>query len=182
MAWSPPTHNAGIVWVSAPGDYATFNSNHTPDGTSVAELIALRFVTGIALGATIPSGVALTTEYSPKRLRATFVLAIYCGFSLGFVAAGGLAAWIIPLHGWRSLLWIGAIAPLTLAVFVFIFLPESLDFLVRTIVQTTRLCPHKSSLLSGGSRSAVPPMATDTRTSGIGSSVPFPDVGSSRPF
>jgi hypothetical protein len=33
MAWSPPAHNAGIVWVSAPGDYATFNSNHTPDGT-----------------------------------------------------------------------------------------------------------------------------------------------------
>jgi hypothetical protein len=25
-----------IVWVSAPGDYATFNSNHTPDGTSEA--------------------------------------------------------------------------------------------------------------------------------------------------
>src|SRR5690348_6885650 len=25
--------NAGMVWVSAPGDYATFNSNHTPDGT-----------------------------------------------------------------------------------------------------------------------------------------------------
>src|SRR5712672_1765599 len=100
--------------------------------TSVTQLIALRFVTGIALGATIPSAVALTTEYSPKRLRATFVLAIYCGFSLGFVAAGGLAAWIIPLHGWRSLLWIGAIAPLTLAGLVFIFLPESLDFLVRT--------------------------------------------------
>jgi quercetin dioxygenase-like cupin family protein len=35
MAWSPPALNAGIVWVSAPGDYATFNSNHTPDGTSV---------------------------------------------------------------------------------------------------------------------------------------------------
>jgi MFS transporter, AAHS family, 4-hydroxybenzoate transporter len=100
--------------------------------TSVTELIGLRLMTGIALGATIPSAVALTTEYSPKRLRATFVLAIYCGFSLGFVAADGLAAWIIPLHGWRSLLWIGAIAPLTLAVFVIIFLPESLDFLVRT--------------------------------------------------
>jgi hypothetical protein len=36
MAWSPPAHNAGIVWVSAPGDYATFNSNHTPDGTYAA--------------------------------------------------------------------------------------------------------------------------------------------------
>jgi hypothetical protein len=25
--------NAGIVWVSTPGDYATLNSNHTSDGT-----------------------------------------------------------------------------------------------------------------------------------------------------
>jgi hypothetical protein len=37
MAWSPPAHNAAIVWVSAPGDYATFNSNHTPDGTTRLE-------------------------------------------------------------------------------------------------------------------------------------------------
>lgn len=63
--------------------------------TNVTELMTLRFLTGIALGATIPSAVALTTEYMPRRLRATFVLAIYCGFSLGFVAAGGLAASMI---------------------------------------------------------------------------------------
>lgn len=100
--------------------------------TSVAQLIALRLLTGVALGAAIPSTVALTTEYSPKRLRATFVLAIYCGFSLGFVIAGAVSAWIIPLYGWRSLLWIGAIAPLGLAAFLFAFLPESLEFLVRT--------------------------------------------------
>src|SRR5437660_8444531 len=37
MAWSPPAHNAGNVRVSAPGDYATFNSNHTPDGTQPPE-------------------------------------------------------------------------------------------------------------------------------------------------
>ena len=100
--------------------------------TSVTELMVLRFLTGIALGAAIPSTVALTTEYMPERLRATFVLAIYCGFSLGFVAAGGLAASMIPLYGWRSMLWIGAATPLALAVFVYVFLPESLDFLVRT--------------------------------------------------
>jgi hypothetical protein len=33
MAWSPPADKRRIVWVSAPGDYATFNSNQTPDGT-----------------------------------------------------------------------------------------------------------------------------------------------------
>jgi MFS transporter, AAHS family, 4-hydroxybenzoate transporter len=100
--------------------------------TSVTQLMVLRFLTGIALGTAIPSTVALTTEYMPKRLRATFVLAIYCGFSLGFVAAGGLAASLIPSFGWRSMLWAGAITPLTLAAFVYFFLPESLDFLVRT--------------------------------------------------
>ena len=31
--------NAGIVWVAAPGDYALFNSNHIPDGTTAASLI-----------------------------------------------------------------------------------------------------------------------------------------------
>ena len=33
MAWSPPARERRIVAVSTPGDYATFNSNHTPDGT-----------------------------------------------------------------------------------------------------------------------------------------------------
>jgi AAHS family 4-hydroxybenzoate transporter-like MFS transporter len=100
--------------------------------TNVTELIGLRFVTGIALGSVIPSAIALTTEFSPARLRATFVLAIYCGFSLGFVAAGAVAAWAIPEYGWRSMLWIGAAAPLIIAILALIFLPESLDFLIRT--------------------------------------------------
>ncbi|HEV3303295.1 MAG TPA: MFS transporter [Planctomycetaceae bacterium] len=152
----------------------------TVSATSVTQLIALRFVTGIALGAAIPSAVSLTTEYSPKRLRATFVLALYCGFSLGFVAAGGVAAWIIPLHGWRSLLWIGAIAPLTLAVFVFIFLPESIDFLVRTKAEPESIWrvvrsvdralpnqgPHVFTTLVEEKRSAVGSLFQSDRTLG----------------
>src|SRR5258707_13724100 len=98
--------------------------------TSVTQLMILRLVTGAALGAAIPSTVALTTEYSPKRLRATFVLVIYCGFSLGFVADGGLAACSFPLYGWRSLLWMGALAPLLLDVCALLLLSESLDLLV----------------------------------------------------
>lgn len=111
----------------------------TAFATNVTELIVLRFVTGLFLGSAIPSAVALTGEYSPKRLRATFVLIIYCGFSLGFVAAGALAAWMLPRYGWRSLLWAGAVAPLTLSVFLFLFLHESLDFLVRTKAEGQRI-------------------------------------------
>jgi hypothetical protein len=35
MAWSPPARKRRVCWVSDPGDYATLNSNHTPDGTQV---------------------------------------------------------------------------------------------------------------------------------------------------
>jgi MFS transporter, AAHS family, 4-hydroxybenzoate transporter len=100
--------------------------------TNATELIALRFATGMGLGAAIPSAVALTSEYTPKRFRATFVLAIYCGMSLGFAAAGGAAAWLIPRYGWRALLWAGGLAPLALTPFIYLYLPESLHFLIRT--------------------------------------------------
>ncbi len=67
-------------------------------------MILLLLLTGVGLGAATPSAVALTGEYSPRRFRASFVLAIYCGFSLGFVVAGVTAAWLIPtFFGWRGL-------------------------------------------------------------------------------
>jgi AAHS family 4-hydroxybenzoate transporter-like MFS transporter len=148
--------------------------------TSVMQLMMLRLVTGAALGAAIPSTVALTTEYSPKRLRATFVLIIYCGFSLGFVAAGGLAAWSIPLYGWRSMLWIGAVAPLLLAACAFVLLPESLDFLVRTKADPRSIwrivrrvdqnlphdCPGQFTTDIAESRSAVGSLFQSGRTFG----------------
>ncbi|MDB5835551.1 MAG: major facilitator superfamily aromatic acid/H+ symporter [Caballeronia sp.] len=99
--------------------------------TNVSELIGLRFLTGIGLGAAAPSAVALTCEFAPKRLRATFVLLVYCGFSLGFVVAGLTAGALMPTHGWKSLMLVGAIAPLVLTVPLAWLLPESLAFLQR---------------------------------------------------
>ena len=98
--------------------------------TGITELMVLRFVTGVGLGAAAPSAIALTAEYSPKRFRASFVLAIYCGFSLGFVVAGLVSGWLIPSHGWRSVFLAGALAPLVLLPVMARFLPESLAFLV----------------------------------------------------
>lgn len=147
---------------------------------NVTELMVLRFATGIALGSVIPSAIALTTEFSPSRLRATFVLAIYCGFSLGFVAAGAVAAWAIPDYGWRSMLWIGALAPLAVGFAAWIYLPESMDFLIRSKAQpenvwrivrrVDRALPHHSPAsftteLAGG-RSAVGSLFSSGRATG----------------
>ena len=106
---------------------------------NVDQLMALRLVTGLGLGAAAPSAVALTGEYSPKRLRATFVLIIYCGFSLGFVVAGMAAAALLPSHGWRSLFLVGALAPLILAPALLAGLPESLAFLIRCGAEPRRI-------------------------------------------
>jgi len=99
--------------------------------SNVTELLVLRFMTGLGLGAAAPGAIALTGEYSPKRLRASFVLAIYCGFSLGFVAAGFAAGMLLKPYGWHALLWVGGIFPMVLAVLLFFALPESLAFLGR---------------------------------------------------
>ncbi|MEA3001673.1 MAG: transporter, family, 4-hydroxybenzoate transporter [Sphingomonadales bacterium] len=98
---------------------------------SVTSLIALRLITGIGLGACVPSAVALTAEYSPKRVRATFVLLIYCGFSLGFIVAGLVAGALLQSQGWRSLFWVGGTVPLLLVPLLVLFLPDSIGFMVR---------------------------------------------------
>jgi AAHS family 4-hydroxybenzoate transporter-like MFS transporter len=107
--------------------------------TNVPELLILRFFTGVGLGAAAPGAIALTGEYSPKRLRASFVLAIYCGFSLGFVVAGFAAGLLLPQFGWHSLLWVGGGTPILLSVLLFFALPESLAFLARRKEDLERL-------------------------------------------
>ena len=111
-------------------------------------LIALRFLTGAALGAVIPSVVSLTSEFAPKRRRSSLVMYIYCFYALGFVAAGLVSGPVIPLLGWRMLFVIGGAAPLLLLVFLVRFMPESPSFLMarpdgkdRALVTLRRLDP-----------------------------------------
>ena len=111
----------------------------TVTATDVWHMGLFRFLTGLGLGAATPSAVALTSEYSPKRIRATTVLIIYCGFSLGFIIAGFIAAQLAPLYGWRALLWVGGGVPLLLSVVLAVALPESLDYLVARRFKTGRI-------------------------------------------
>lgn len=98
----------------------------------LAELVVLRFLTGLGLGAAMPNAVTLTSEYSPAARRALLTNLMFCGFPLGAAAGGFLAAWLIPEFGWRSVLSLGGVAPLILAALLVPALPESLSFLVAT--------------------------------------------------
>ncbi|WP_028935972.1 MFS transporter [Pseudonocardia spinosispora] len=126
------------VLVVATASFAVFTLLAVWSG-NVTELVALRFLTGVGLGAAAPSAIALTGEFSPARLRATFVLVIYCGFSLGFVAAGLAVGWLLPHHGWRSLFWVGALVPLVLVPALIRYLPESPTFMIRRRYDPSRV-------------------------------------------
>jgi MFS transporter, AAHS family, 4-hydroxybenzoate transporter len=92
-------------------------------------LITLRFLTGLGLGGAMPNVVALTSEFSPHRRRATVVMAMFAGFSIGAALGGLLAAVLIPIYGWRSVFFVGGLMPLLLAPLLLLFLPESIRYL-----------------------------------------------------
>jgi len=97
---------------------------------SLEQLTALRFLTGLGLGAAMPNAVTLMSEYCPDRLRSTLTNAMFCGFPLGAAFGGFLAAWLIPQFGWRSVLALGGVTPLVLALAMLAMLPESVRFMV----------------------------------------------------
>src|SRR3984957_13494455 len=67
----------------------------------VNTLLAIRFLTGLGLGGAMPNTIALTSEFNPRRRRATMVMIMFCGFSVGAALGGLLAAALIPHFGWR---------------------------------------------------------------------------------
>jgi AAHS family 4-hydroxybenzoate transporter-like MFS transporter len=101
----------------------------TARANSVGQLLAIRFIAGIGLGGMMPNAMALVGEYSPKKVRITALMVIGCGFTAGAAMGGFVAAWLIPAFGWRSVFYFGGAVPLVIAVFMIVFLPESLQFL-----------------------------------------------------
>src|ERR1700726_20825 len=95
-------------------------------------LLAVRFLTGLGLGGAMPNAVAMTSEFSPRRQRATMVMIMFCGFSVGAALGGLIAAALIPQFGWRSVFIVGGAVPLLLVPILAQRLPESVRFLVLT--------------------------------------------------
>lgn len=96
---------------------------------SLDTLIVLRFLTGIGIGGMLPTTIALTGESAPKRFRATLIIVMFSGITLGGALPGPVAAWLVPGQGWQVLFLIGGVLPIVLAVAAFLWLPESVKFL-----------------------------------------------------
>src|ERR1700732_4963189 len=98
----------------------------------VNTLLAIRFLTGLGLGGAMPNTIAITSEFNPRHRRATMVMVMFCGFSVGAALGGLLAAALIPHFGWRSVFVVGGAVPLLLVPILALRLPESVRFLALT--------------------------------------------------
>ncbi|MFL9921623.1 MFS transporter [Paraburkholderia fungorum] len=107
--------------------------------SDLRDLTILRFVTGVGLGAAMPNACTVMSEFCPERKRATIVNLMFCGFPLGAASGGFLAAWMIPLFGWRGVMMFGGAVPLALAIVLLVFMPESIWFLVTKKVSAERI-------------------------------------------
>ena len=101
----------------------------TVTAESTTSLLVWRFVTGLGLGGAMPNPIALTCEYAPQRSRATMIMVMFIGFSLGSAVGGAIAAQLAPSYGWQSVFWLGGIFPLLLAPVLIFWLPESIRLL-----------------------------------------------------
>lgn len=98
--------------------------------SNIDQLLVLRLLTGVGLGAAMPNATTLLSEYTPLRLKSLLVTSMFCGFNLGMAGGGFVSAALIPAFGWHSLLLLGGVLPLILAVVLLLWLPESARFLV----------------------------------------------------
>ena len=110
--------------------FFSFTTIATARAANLDQLLIIRFIAGIGLGAIMPNSMALVSEYSPRRLRVVVMMIVSNGFTLGAALGGFLASWMIPHFGWRSIFYFGGILPLLIGAVMIFMLPESLQFLV----------------------------------------------------
>ena len=102
----------------------------TARSASLEQLLGYRFIAGLGLGGATPAFLAMGAELAPKRLRDVFVTVLFASFPGGGLIGSLTSAWVIPAFGWRSVFYIGAVAPLVVAVVLALWLPESVRFLL----------------------------------------------------
>ena len=99
---------------------------------SVGQLILLRAISGLGIGGMLATAATMTAEFTPSRHRNFAVSAVFAGYPIGAMLTGVMAAWLIPGHGWPALFQVAGAVTLLSLLPVWLWLPESIDFLLKT--------------------------------------------------
>jgi MFS family permease len=95
--------------------------------TSYGWILFMRFLVGISIGC-VPQSVTLFAEFLPTKQRAKCVVLLDCFWAFGACLEVLLAAFIMPLGGWRWLLAVSSLPSLIFVIAAATWLPESARF------------------------------------------------------
>jgi AAHS family 3-hydroxyphenylpropionic acid transporter len=91
-------------------------------------LLVIRFVCGLGLGGALPNLIALTSEALGGKNSILNVVITAAGMPTGGTLASLIAYWGGETGDWRTVFYVGGIAPLALAPVMLLLLPESSMF------------------------------------------------------
>lgn len=97
---------------------------------NLQELLWLRFLSGLGLGGVLPNVIALNAEFAPKRLRATVLVVMSTGITLGAAVPGIVGVTLMPTYGWPVIFIVGGVVPLVVGLCLIFAIPDSIKFMV----------------------------------------------------
>ena len=138
---------------------------------SPEQLIALRFISGLAIGGLLAPVWALSIESMPKSMRATSVAIIMLGFSCGSASSAPIANWVAPLLGWQGIFWVCGAMTGVFALILLFTLPESTRWMIARGLPAARVLPGLVRFDARLDQSAYDTLIlTDEKGSGSGQS------------
>jgi putative MFS transporter len=125
----------------------------------VYSMALLRFLAGIGLGAALPQPGIYISEYVPVKYRGRFLGIVETSWVYGALLSLLFPYLIIPSYGWRAAFIVGLL-PLIIIPLVYLYLPESIRYLMKRgryseieeILQSRNLISRDIKLESGEGR------------------------------
>jgi benzoate transport len=97
----------------------------------IYDLSAWRVLTGLGIGGMLASINAVAAEFSNVKWRSVSMALMVIGYPLGAVIGGIIVGPYLGAGDWRSIFELGGFVALAFIPLVWVFIPESIDFLAQ---------------------------------------------------
>lgn len=94
------------------------------------QMAAGRLVTGVGIGGMTSTAGTMALEFASQKRREFATASVASAYPVGTIIGAVVAVAVLDSYGWRGIFWFGAGLSATLLPIAFVWLPESLDFLL----------------------------------------------------
>lgn len=98
--------------------------------TGFASMTVGRLITGVGIGGMTSTAGTLALEYASSKRREFATASVASAYPVGTIIGAMVAVAVLDGYGWRGIFWVGAGLSAVLLPIAFVWLPESLDFLL----------------------------------------------------